>query len=124
MTNKVKGTNEGFNTETLIQDYLNNKIIINLKFSNLQKFILYICKENKIEIKKNTKIKVENFEKENLKIKGSPKTDKILSINNKKFRISIKSGNGGAFHQEPEEIFISFLKKNTDINEEIIILLL
>ena len=60
------------------------------------------------------RIKVKNFKKGNLKIKGSPKTDKVLSIENKKFRISIKSGNGGAFHQEPENTFISFLKKNTD----------
>ena len=120
MTRKVIGTNEGFKAESLIENYLNNQIIKNLKESNLKQFILYICIENRITIKKDTLIKVKNFKKGNLKIKGLPKTDKVLSIENKKFRISIKSGNGGAFHQEAENTFISFLKKNTDANEKII----
>jgi len=123
MPDKIKGTNEGPKVETLIENYLNNKIIEDLKHSNLKKFILYICNDNKIKIKKGTTIKVKKFKKENLKIKGSPKTDRVLFVNNKEFRISIKSGYGGAFHQEPEVTFISFLKDNTDINKEIIIFL-
>jgi hypothetical protein len=123
MPNKIKGTNEGSKVETLIENYLNNKIIEDLKDSKLKKFILYICKDNRIEIKKGTTIKVKKFKRENFQIKGSPKTDRVLFVNNKKFRISIKSGYGGAFHQEPEVTFIDFLKDNTDINKEIIIFL-
>ena len=50
MVQKVKGTNEGFKTEYLIEQYLNNKIIKDLKETNIKKFILYICNENRIEI--------------------------------------------------------------------------
>ena len=111
MTSKIIGTNEGFKAESLIDNYLNNEAIKNLKESNIKKFILYICDENKIKIKKDTIIKVKNFKKGELKIKGSPKTDKIFSIGNKEFRISIKTGKGGAFHQESEKTFFDFLKK-------------
>ena len=117
MTLKVKGTNEGFKTESLIDEYLNNRKITDLKTSNLKRFIYYICKENHIEINKETKIKVKNFDKKNLKIIGLPKTDKVFKISNKEFRISIKTGKGGAFHQEPEETFIKFLKAKTNIDE-------
>ena len=120
MTSKIIGTNEGFKAESLIDNYLNNEAIKNLKESNIKKFILYICDENKIKIKKDTIIKVKNFKKGELKIKGSPKTDKIFSIGNKEFRISIKTGKGGAFHQESEKTFFDFLKKNTEINKEIV----
>ena len=117
MTQKVKGTNEGFKTEYLIEEYLNNKKIKDLKETNIKKFILYICSENRIEIKKETTIKVKNFDKKNLKIIGLPKTDKVFKISNKEFRISIKTGKGGAFHQEPEETFVKFLKAKTDIDD-------
>ena len=117
MTLKVKGSNEGFKTEALIEEYLNNKKIVDLKTSNLKKFIYFICKENHIEINKETTIKVKNFDKKNLKIIGLPKTDKVFKISNKEFRISIKTGKGGAFHQEPEETFIKFLKAKTNIDE-------
>ena len=62
MTLKTKGINEGFKTEALIEEYLNNKKIVDLKTSNLKKFIYFICKENHIEINKETTIKVKNFE--------------------------------------------------------------
>jgi hypothetical protein len=120
MTRKVKGTNAGFEVQDLIEEYLNNKVVKNLKKSNLKKFILYICNENRIEIKNDTIIKVKNFEKGNLKIKGPPKADKIFSIENKKFRISIKSGKGTAFHEESEETFLDFLIKSLNANKEII----
>ena len=32
MTLKIKGTNEGFKTEALIEEYLNNKKIVDLNF--------------------------------------------------------------------------------------------
>ena len=123
MTLKIKGTNEGFKTEALIEEYLNNKKIIDLKKSNLKRFIYSICKENHIEIKKETKIKVKNFDKKKFKINGSPKTDKVFKISNTEFNISIKTGEGGSFHQEPESTFIEFLKKETEINDEKILFL-
>ena len=74
MTFKVKGTNEGFKTESLIEEYLNNKKIVDLKTSNLKKFIYFVCNENDIELKKETIIKIKKFNKENLKIKIKRKT--------------------------------------------------
>ena len=122
MTLKIKGTNEGFKTEALIEEYLNNKKIVDLKTSNLKKFIYFICNENDVELKKETIIKIKKFNKENLKIKikGSPKTDKIFKIMNKEFRISVKSGKGNAFHEEQEETFVKFLKDDLNANNEII----
>ena len=76
MTQKIKGTNEGFKTEDLVEEYLNNKIINDLKQTNIKKFILSICSENRIKIKKDTVIKVKNFKIRNSKILGQPKTDK------------------------------------------------
>ena len=87
MSDKIKGTNEGSKVETLIENYLNSKIIKDLENSSLKKFILYICEDNKIEIKKDTTIKVKKFEKEDLKIKGSPKTDRVFFINNKELEL-------------------------------------
>ena len=42
MTLKTKGINEGFKTEALIEEYLNNKKIVDLKTSNLKKFIPFV----------------------------------------------------------------------------------
>lgn len=69
MSYKIKGTNEGSKVETLIENYLNSKIIKDLENSSLKKFILYICEDNKIEIKKDTTIKVKKFERKILKLK-------------------------------------------------------
>ena len=120
MAQKVKGRNEGFKTEYLIEKYLDNKKIKDLKETNIKKFILYICNENRIEINKDTIINVKDFNKKNFKIKGSPKTDKIFKIKNKEFNISIKSGKGNAFHEEQERTFIDLLKNKFNANNEII----
>ena len=120
MAQKVKGRNEGFETEYLIEKYLDNKKIKDLKETNIKKFILYICNENRIEINKDTIINVKDFNKKLFKIKGSPKTDKIFKIKNNEFRISIKSGKGNAFHEEKEESFINLLRNKFNADNEII----
>lgn len=123
MTLKIKGTNEGFNTEILIENYLNKKKIICLKSSKIKDFIYYICNKNNIEINQETEIIVRDFNKKKFKINGSPKTDKVFEIAKKKFNVSIKTGKGGSFHQEPEATFIEFLKSHTEIDNEKIIFL-
>lgn len=120
MTQKIKGTNEGFKTEDLVEEYLNNKIINDLKQTNIKKFILSICSENRIKIKKDTVIKVKNFKIRNSKILGQPKTDKVFLIENNEFRISIKSGEGNAFHEEKEESFINLLRNKFNADNEVI----
>ena len=51
MTLKIKGTNEGFKTEALIEEYLNNKRLLILNI-NLKKFIYFICNENDVGLKR------------------------------------------------------------------------
>lgn len=123
MTLKIKGTNEGYNTEILIENYLNRKKIIDLTSSKIKDFIYYICNKNNIEINQQSEIIVKDFNKNKFKIKGSPKTDKVFEIAKKEFNISIKTGQGGSFHQEPEITFIEFLKSHTKIDNENIIFL-
>ena len=120
MNNKIKGTNEGFKAENLIEKYLNNKIISNIQESNLKKFILSICKENRIEIKNDTKIEVKKVKKIKLNTKGSLKVDRVFLIENKEFRISIKSGIGNSFHEEKEKTFLNFLKNKLNASDEIL----
>ena len=123
MTLKVKGTNEGFKTEALIENYLNGKKITKLKASKIKDFIYYICNENNIKIDQETIITVKNIDKKKFKINGSPKTDKVFKISKKEFNISIKSGQGGSFHQEPEGTFLKFLKIETEIDDEKVLFL-
>lgn len=120
MNIKIKGENEGFKAENLIEKYLNNKKINELSETNLKKLILLICNDNNIEVKKNTKIKVNEIDRNKIQIKGSPKTDRIFLIDSNQYRISIKTGEGGSFHQEPRNSFVKFLKENTSIEENII----
>ena len=65
MTLKVKGTNEGFKTEALIENYLNGKKVTKLKASKIKDFIYYICNENNIKIDQETIITVKNIDKKN-----------------------------------------------------------
>ena len=123
MNIKIIGKNEGFRAEYLIEKYLHCKKINELEDTNLKKFILFICKDNNIQITDNLKIQVKNIVKNDIKIKGSLKTDKIISINEKDYRISIKTGKGNAFHQEPRDSFVNFLKDKLNIDDKLINLL-
>ena len=97
MTLKIKGTNEGSKTEALIEEYLNNKKIVDLKKSNLKRFIYSICKENHIEIKKETPV-VEDTRQSEIEIK--PKVDNLgrsYATGRRKdstARVWVKKGNG------------------------------
>lgn len=120
MCKKIIGQNQGFKAEDLIEKYLNNKKIDELDENNLKKLIIFICKDNNIDIKNNPKIQVKDINRSQLKIRGLPKTDKIFSIDGNEYRISIKTGKGGSFHQEPRNSFVKFLKETTNIEENII----
>ena len=122
MNIKIIGKNEGFKAEYLIEKYLHCKKINELSETNLKKFILFLCHDNNIHITDNLKIQV-NDPKNKLQIQGSLKTDKIISINEKNYRISIKTGKGNSFHQEPRDSFVNFLKEKLNIGEEMINLL-
>ena len=58
MTLKIKGTNEGSKTEALIEEYSNNKKIVDLKKSNLKDLFIQFAKKIILKLKKKLKLKL------------------------------------------------------------------
>ena len=99
--------------------YPTNSLIITTKNAISRGWIDYLkIKDYHIYDKIEPNPSIDNIEKLISEF-GLSKNDleHYLPISNKEFRISIKTGIGGAFHQEPEETFIKFLKAKTNIDE-------
>lgn len=110
MHDRIIGSNpHGFKNEKALAYELNERKYIDLN-TNLKKFIEYICKQEKIALKRDTIIYSE-------KVKGQVKRDIYIKIDNKEFGVSVKMGGGNSVHQEKLESFISWAKENTDITE-------
>ena len=101
-------TNEGFKNENRILKALNDKKFLELN-NNMKQLVLDIYEK---EISLETFIKA-------YKKGGSHKTDLIVDVNGEEFNLSIKRGTGNSVHQEKLEEFISFLKTEYDISEEL-----
>lgn len=99
---------DGFDNETLLMDALNNKKYSELN-ENLKRTITYISEKP-----------VADDEVINAyKLGGVNKTDLIIEFNSTPYNLSIKKGSGNSIHQEKVEDFISFLKEEYDIPNDL-----
>lgn len=99
---------DGFDNETLLMNALANKKYGELN-DNLKKTVTYISEK---PIDDNEIIK-------SYKLGGVHKTDLIIEFNSTSYNLSIKKGSGNSIHQEKVEGFVSFLKKEYDISDEL-----
>lgn len=99
---------DGFENETQIMNALDNKKYCELN-ENLKTMVESI---SKIPIDDNEIINA-------YKVGGVNKTDLIIEINNKSYNLSIKKGSGNSIHQEKVEDFISFLKEEYNISDDL-----
>lgn len=99
---------DGFDNETLLMNALANKRYSELN-DNLKKTVTYISEK---PIDDNEIINA-------YKIGGVNKTDLVIEFNSTPYNLSIKKGTGNSVHQEKVEYFISFLKDEYDISDDL-----
>lgn len=99
---------DGFENETQIMNALDNKKYCELN-ENLKTVVEFISKR---PIDDNEMINA-------YKIGGVNKTDLIIEINSISYNLSIKKGSGNSIHQEKVEDFISFLKEEYAISDDL-----
>ncbi|EOU1841906.1 hypothetical protein IZT14_002212 [Clostridium perfringens] len=97
----------GNNNEDILVSALNQKSFNNLN-KNLKKFISCIDPS----INNDDIIYAE-------KLGGQKKSDIQLKVKNKKYNISVKMGQANSVHQEKIEDFITFLKENYNISDDL-----
>lgn len=99
---------DGFENETLLMNALANKKFSELN-ENLKETLTYIAEKP-----------IDDDELINAyKMGGVNKTDLIVEFNSTPYNLSIKKGTGNSIHQEKVEDFISFLKEEYDIDDEL-----
>lgn len=99
---------DGFDNETLLMNALANKKYSELN-DNLKKTVTYISEK---PIDDNEIINA-------YKIGGVNKTDLVIEFNSTPYNLSIKKGTGNSVHQEKVEDFISFLKEEYNIPDDL-----
>lgn len=99
---------DGFDNETLLMNALANKKYSELN-DNLKKTVTYISEK---PIDDNEIINA-------YKIGGVNKTDLVIEFNSTPYNLSIKKGTDNSVHQEKVEDFISFLKEEYNIPDDL-----
>ncbi|WP_409199313.1 hypothetical protein [Methanobrevibacter sp. DSM 116169] len=99
---------DGNNNEKLLISNIHDKKFSSLN-NNLQNFV-----ENVFKYKPQDTTKIECFKKA-----GFNKSDLIIKINEQEYGISVKKGSGNSVHQEKVNDFITFLKDNYDIPNQL-----
>ena len=100
------GSNEGFEHEINIKNFLDGKTINQLEECNLKKFLLFIVKDKNIQVGYNEIIKCRLLGPQN----GiNPKPDLEIKISNSLSNISLKKGDGNSYHEEKLSSFTNFL---------------
>lgn len=98
---------EGFENENIICNAINGKRFYELN-DNLKKFLSCLFGS----VSKHDIIFCE-------KKAGMNKSDVIISLNKKSYKISIKSGSGNSVHQETIDDFIKYLKKDFNLPNDL-----
>lgn len=99
---------DGFDNETRLMNALDNKKYGELN-ENLKKTITFISEKP-----------VDDDEIINAyKLGGVNKTDLIIEFNSTPYNLSIKKGTGNSIHQEKVDEFVSFLKEEYCISDEL-----
>ena len=91
-------------------NFLNGKKFNDIDDSRIKTLIKRAIYQNNLK-NTNPTIKCFKYKKKNLKTKGNPKVDIIISFEGKILNISLKSGSGNSLHEEPQETFLLFLKE-------------
>jgi len=101
MSDKIKGTNDGFKKEKELVISLNKKY-----FKDLNKNHKEIIKRSFSEFEENEQIICSSTGSA-----GTNKPDFVIKIGNEKYSYSFKTGSGNAIHQESLSTFLEFCKK-------------
>lgn len=110
---RLIGSNaHGNKNELSVVQALENKVFSVLN-NNLKEFVRYVAKDNNIDINANTKINAK-YER-NSKLKQ----DFYLSIDDKKYCVSLKMGSGNSVHQEKCNDFVNYIKKYLSASDEV-----
>ena len=100
------GSNEGFEHEINIKNFIDGKAINQLEECNLKKFLRFIVKNKNIQDGHNKIIECRLLGPQN----GiNPKPDLEINISNTLSNISLKKGDGNSYHEEKLSSFTNFL---------------